>query len=134
MKPTIFTYLDNILYKKGNKVFKNVDTENTYNHFMMCRWLSMHSPNVAQLVNETANWLYPIMEDKQLSYKFLTNIIPRQEFKRFYYIKKAKKTDKDDNKEMISTLAKGMELSEREVTNYIDQLNIDLDKYTPKDL
>ena len=134
MKPTIFTYLDNILYKKSNKVFKNIDNEGTYNHFMMCRWLSMHSPNVAHLVNETANWLYPIMEDKQLSYKFLQNIIPRQQFNRFYYIKKKKKTSTDNNKEMISVLAKGMELSEREVTTYVDQLGIDLNKYTPKDL
>ena len=134
MKPTIFTYLDNILYKKGNKVFKNVDTENTYNHFMMCRWLSMHSPAVAQLVNETANWLYPIMEDKQLSYKFLNNIIPRQQFRRFHYVKKVKKDNNDSNKEMISILAKELELSEREVTNYVDQLHIDLDKYNLKDI
>ena len=134
MKPTIFTYLDNILYKKGSKVFKNVDTENTYNHFMMCRWLSMHSPGVAQLVNETANWLYPIMEDKQLSYKFLTNIIPRQQFRRFHYIKKVKKDNSDSNKEMISILAKELELSEREVTIYVDQLRIDLDKYNLKDI
>ena len=35
---------------------------------------------------------------------------------------------------MISVLAKGMELSEREVTTYVDQLGIDLNKYTPKDL
>ena len=134
MKPTIFTYLDNILYKKGNRVFKNVDTESTYNHFMMCRWLSMHSPNVAQLVNETANWLYPIMEDKQFSYKFLTNIVPRQQFRRFHYIKKVKNDDKSSSKEMITTLAKSLELSEREVTNYVDQLDIDLSKYTTKDL
>ena len=134
MKPTIFTYLDNILYKKGNKVFKNVDTENTYNHFMMCRWLSMHSPEVAQLVNETANWLYPIMEDRQFSYKFLTNIIPRQQFTRLHYIKKVKNDDKSTCKEMITTLAKSLELSEREVTTYVDQLGVDLSKYTPKDL
>ena len=87
MRPTIFTYLSNILYKKNASVFKNIDSEESYNHYMMCRWLSMHSPRVATLINDTVNWLYPVFSTKQESYKVLHSIIPFQPFKKIHYIK-----------------------------------------------
>lgn len=129
MKPTIFTYLSNILYKKSDNVFRNIDSEDTYNHYMMCRWLSMHSPEVAKLVNETANWLYPIFNTKEESYKFLNTIIPYQSFRRINYIKKnKKKTDKKDET-ITDIIAQNMEISKREVNLYVKQLNLDLEKY-----
>ena len=129
MKPTIFTYLSNILYKKSDNVFRNIDSEDTYNHYMMCRWLSMHSPEVAKLVNETANWLYPIFNTKEESYKFLNTIIPYQNFRRINYIKKnKKKTDKKDET-IIDIIAQNMEISKREVNLYVKQLNLNLEKY-----
>ena len=129
MKPTIFTYLSNILYKKSDNVFRNIDSEDTYNHYMMCRWLSMHSPEVAKLVNETANWLYPIFNTKEESYKFLNTIIPYQNFRRINYIKKnKKKTDKKDET-ITDIIAQNMEISKREVNLYVKQLNLNLEKY-----
>ncbi len=129
MKPTIFTYLSNILYKKSDKVFSNIDSEDTYNHYMMCRWLSMHSPQVAKLVNETANWLYPIFNTKEESYKFLNTIIPYQNFRRINYIKKNKKNTEKKGEDIADIIAQNMEISKREVNLYVKQLNLNLEKY-----
>ena len=129
MKPTIFTYLSNILYKKSDNVFRNIDSEDTYNHYMMCRWLSMHSPQVAKVVNETANWLYPIFNTKEESYKFLNTIIPHQSFRRINYIKKNKKNTEKKGDSIVDIIAKNMEISKREVNLYVKQLNLDLEKY-----
>lgn len=130
MRPTIFTYLSNILYKKNVPVFKNMDTEDSYNHYMMCRWLSMHSPRVATLINDTANWLYPVFDTKQDSYKLLHSIIPFQQFKKIHYIKKKKKDRQESHDNITATIAKNMEISKREVNSYVKTLNLDLSKYT----
>ena len=129
MKPTIFTYLSNILYKKSDNVFSNIDSEDTYNHYMMCRWLSMHSPQVAKVVNDTANWLYPIFNTKEESYKFLNTIIPHQNFRRINYIKKNKKNTAEKGETIVNIIAQNMEISKREVNLYVKQLNLDLEKY-----
>ena len=129
MKPTIFTYLSNILYKKSDRVFTNIDSEDTYNHYMMCRWLSMHSPEVVKIVNDTANWLYPIFNTKEESYKFLYNVIPHQNFRRINYIKKNKKKSDKKDESIVDIIAQNMEISKREVNLYVKQLNLNLEKY-----
>ena len=130
MRPTIFTYISNILHKKNTPVFTNVDTEDSYNHYMMCRWLSMHSPRVASLINDTVNWLHPIIGNKQDSYKLLNNIIPFQPFKRIHYIKKSKREKQESYEQTVETIAASLEISKREVNCYIKSLNIDLSKYS----
>jgi hypothetical protein len=107
-----------------------MDTEDSYNHYMMCRWLSMHSPRVATLINDTANWLYPVFDTKQDSYKLLHSIIPFQQFKKIHYIKKKKKDRQESHDNITATIAKNMEISKREVNSYVKTLNLDLSKYT----
>jgi hypothetical protein len=55
-------------------------------------------------------------------------MLPRVSNRRIYYIKKQKSEKREDD-EIISTLAKNMELSKREITYYIETSNIDLDKF-----
>lgn len=79
----------------------------------------MHSPSMATIINNTANWLYSTFETKQQYYKFISTIIPRVPFKRIHYIKK-KKVENDDELENIELIAKRLELSQREIKSYYE--------------
>jgi len=116
----IFDYINDILsYKKGN-LLDNVDNESSFNGYMVNRWLSMHSPGLACLINSTVNRLYPIFETKSDNYKFLVSIIPVNRPKRIFYIKKNSKT-KTEKDDQVTLLAKSLELSEREINYYKNQ-------------
>jgi hypothetical protein len=116
----IFDYINDILsYKKGD-LLNNVDDESAFNGYMINRWLSMYSPNMAQIINDTTNRMYSIFETKKEYYNFLVSIIPVSRPKRIYYIKKNNKTktEKDDE---VTLIAKNLELSEREINYYKNQ-------------
>lgn len=118
----IFDQLNDLVFSKKRKCLNNVDHESEYVPFMINRWISMISPQHAEIVNNTVNWMYGVFEDKQMHYKLLHNIIPRTRWHRVLYHKKNK--DKQDNKsedtEHIKRLACALELSEREV-KYLSQ-------------
>ncbi len=122
----IFTHINNVLqYKRDDKM---IEHDSSYNAYMMNRWLSMYSPNVAFIINHTANTFYQIFNTKHDHYKFLLNIIPKSKIFRIKYIKK-KKAESDDRDEIICFLAKQLELSKREIKYYIDSHSIDLSDY-----
>ena len=116
---TIFDCLNDILFTKKRSLLKNVDDESSFNQYMINRWISMHSPSMATIINNTANWLYSTFETKQQYYKFISTIIPRVPFKRIHYIKK-KKVENDDELENIELIAKRLELSQREIKSYYE--------------
>ena len=124
---TIFNYINDILFTKKGDLLDNIDNESQYNPYMINRWISMHSPGAAQLINLTSNRLYSVFESKRDNYNFLINIIPRSKFQRINYIKKATKTKNDDDA-AIDILANNVELSKREIRYYIDQGSITLPK------
>ena len=116
----IFDYINDILsYKKGD-LLSNVDDESAFNGYMINRWLSMYSPNMAQIINDTTNRIYPIFETKREFYNFLVSIIPVSRPKRIYYIKKNNKT-KTERDDEVTLIAKNLELSEREINYYKNQ-------------
>ena len=118
---TIFDQLNDILFSKKKKCLSNIDDENEYIPYMINRWVSMHSPEYATVINSTVNWLYPVFETKIDHYNFLHTILPRSKWKRINYIKKIKENpeDKDTNTKLI---ASSLELSEREVKYYLEQV------------
>ena len=124
---TIFDYLNDILFhKKGNKL-DNIDDHGQYNPYMINRWLSMYSPNVATIINETTNKYYSIFDTKPESYNFLVKIIPKQKPFRIRYIKKVK-AEKDDTAQVIDFLSESLEISKREIRYYIESNNIDIEE------
>ena len=124
---TLFTYLNNIIHYK--KVDKSVESDSTYNQYMINRWVSMYSPQAATIVNHTVNTYWSILGSKYDHNKFITNVIPRSKIYRINYIKKSKKDKKDNTSEIITYLAQRLELSEREIRYYIESQNIDLTNY-----
>ena len=91
---------------------------------MVNRWISMNSPQHATLVNLTSNRLYPVLSTKELSYKFLLNVIPKSRPYRINYIKKTK-SEKNAKSDAAEILANNLELSKREINVYMKQLNLD---------
>lgn len=125
---SIFSFITDILTNKKGTLLDNIDSEPEYNQYMINRWLSMYSPKVAVIINETVNRLYPIFNTKKEGYKFLVSVLPRQKPYRINYIKK-QKSEKSDDERVIEMLSKNLELSKREIRYYIDTNNIDLERY-----
>lgn len=71
--------------------------------------------------------MHQIFDDKSVHYRFLHNMLPRERFSRINYIKKPKPESKDS--EIVQRIARGLELSKREINLYKDQLKLDLTKY-----
>ena len=117
---TIFDILNDILFTKKGNLLKNVDEESSFNNYMVNRWVSMYSPSLAIVINNTGNWLWSVFETKQDYYKFINTIIPRVSRKRIHYIKKVKPEDKPKELENVELLAKRLELSQREIKSYYE--------------
>jgi len=125
----LFSFLKDIIYRKEGNLLDNPDNEREFQPYLMQRWLSMYSDNTAKLLNCTVNRLYPVFETKQEWYKILLTTIPMSYFKKIKYIKKTKKDKKViDNDILIEYIAKGNDMSKREVKLYIEEFDIDLTK------
>ena len=116
---TIFDHLNDLLFTKEHNL-SNVDDEQEYNQYMVNRWISMYSPNMATFINNTTNWLYPIMEEKSFHYNFLHKIAPQVKRKHIPYIKKS--TEKQEEIDNIELIAQKLELSKREIKYLLDNL------------
>ena len=127
---TIFDHINDILiYKKGD-LLDNVDCESGFNPYIINRWLSMYSPDLATIINSTTNWLYPIFDTKTEQYQFLLQVVPSSPRKRINYIKKPKVTADDGKRDKVVTLlSHNLEISKREVNYYIDTGKLDIANY-----
>jgi len=123
----LFDFLKDIVYRKKGTLLDNPESEQEFDPYMLQRWLSMHSPNMAKLLNATTNKLYSVYDTKQEWYKIYLATIPKTYSKRIKYIKKVKKEKgKKEEEEIISFIAKNKKMSKREVKLYIDEFGIDL--------
>lgn len=118
---TIFDLISNIAFTKKKSNLESYDEEAQFIPYMVNRWLSMYSPQLALITNKLNRYI-GTFDNKQQLYKLFVATIPKVPFKRIPYIKK--KEHKNDENENIFALAKNMELSTREVNTYIDFLKI----------
>lgn len=121
MEETIFNYIDSVLFTK-QKLNKLNEDETQFNLYMLNRWCSMYSPDMAHIINETTNRQKELFTLKQDQYNYVLNILPKVKKKRINYIKKIKSEEEKED-ETIPITAKVMEISQREVRNYIDLCN-----------
>ena len=115
---TIFDHINSILFTKKQDNLKNVDDESTFLPFMLNRWISMYSTDLAKIINETTNRYYNIFSKSEFN-SFLTTIIPYSRFKRISYIKKTKKEVDEEDDKKIELIAKNRECSQREVRELV---------------
>ena len=117
---TIFDYLNDILFTKRGNSLQNVDEESNFNMYMLNRWISMYSPNLAIVINSTTNWMHGVFETKQQYYQFVSKVLPKVNRKRIHYIKKTKKEPTEQQEDNNKLMAKRLELSEREIKSYYE--------------
>ena len=117
----IFDNLNELLFTKQHEHMNNVDHETDYSPYMINRWISMHSPELATVINGTVNWMHQIFETKSDHYKFLHVVLPCVSRKRIQYIKK-QKPDEPESEDKIDVvmLARNLQLSQREVKQMMD--------------
>ena len=124
----LFDVLSDILFNKRGDQLQSVDNEVDINPYMLNRWISMHSPECAFIVNEYNNKWWSVLQNKNDWYRFNLSVIPRYRPSKLSYIKKSSKEKKvvsDDNK-VYEILAHNLELSIRDVKSYISDNNIDI--------
>lgn len=120
MEDTIFNYIDSVLFNK-KKLNTINEGETQFNYYMVGRWCSMYSPDICEILNQTTNLYGKAFSTKQEQYEFLLNILPKVKKKRINYLKKNKEEKTQENTE-AKNLSKALELSEREIKEYIDFL------------
>jgi hypothetical protein len=117
MEETIFNYIDSVLFTK-RKLNKLNEGETQFNLYMLNRWCSMYSPDIASIVNETTNIYGKTFSSKQEQYEFILSLLPKVKKNKISYIKKNKEEKETKNLDIFYT-AKISELSEREIKEYI---------------
>lgn len=117
MDDTIFSYIDSVLFSK-KKLNTINEGETQFNLYMLNRWCSMYSSDIAQILNETTNKYGKLFQTKQEQYDFILNMLPRVKKKRLNYIKKVKEETKKEDTE-LALIAKAMEMSKRELEETI---------------
>jgi len=124
----IFEILNDIIVTKKGNLLDNVEDEDQFLPYIVCRWLSMYSPEYAQIINETTNKHYNVFDTKREWYDYLIKILPKGSPGRIHYIKKEKRKDINNFDEIVKFLAKRFEISRREVEQYLDSGKIDITK------
>jgi hypothetical protein len=118
---TIFDFLNSLLYTKKD-LDLNVEDEQMFNLYMINRWCSMYSKEVATIINHTSNQnIAGIFDGKNEQFKFMQHLLPKVKFKRLNYIKK-KKEPKTEEVANLKLQAKNKQISVRELKAYNDIL------------
>jgi len=123
----MFDYINKVLYKTKGPDTSNIKESEEFVPYMVQRWCSMYSPQIASLINCTSNRLWSALDDKELWFNYMHGVLPPCKFKRISYIKKKKDTELvTKNKETVLKVANSLEISSREVSQYIEQFNLQL--------
>lgn len=122
---SIFDNINNIIQHKKDEI---PDAE-TFNHFMLQRWLSFHSPEYAMIINKSSNILWNVIDTKEKWNSLFIGVTPKSNSRGIKYIKKsAKEIKKEKNKDTIKILSEVCELSEKEISNLMEDSGIDIKK------
>jgi len=112
---TIFDFINSLIFSK-KKITINDENKTGYIPFMINRWCSFYSKDLANIVNQTVNKFTFFTKDEH--YNFLYSFLPKVKFSKINYIKKKDKTATKED-ENLAMLAKNLELSKREINHYI---------------
>jgi hypothetical protein len=119
---TIFDFISDIIFYKKKNCLATVDDESSFTPYLVNRWLSMYSTQVAKTSNILNKYL-GIFESKAELYSLFVALIPKSPNKKINYFKRKKEEVKETN-QSIPLLAKTYELSQREISDYLNTLNL----------
>lgn len=123
----MFEHLNKILFKTKASIDENLNEDSEFQPYLVHRWCSMYSAEIASLLNQTSNLHWSTLQNNTEWFVYLDSVIPRTRFKRINYIKKKKETlVTKDRKQILLKVANKLEISSREVSQYIEQFNLQL--------
>jgi hypothetical protein len=114
---TIFDFISSTLFTKKKTCLNSVDEEGEFSPYMLNRWCSMYSPMAATFSNILNKYL-GVFESKRDLYSLFVAVMPKVSSRRIAYIKKIKEEKKEENSD-IEMIASNLELSKREINQYI---------------
>jgi hypothetical protein len=114
---TIFDFIASVLFTKEKTCLNSIDEESSFSPYMLNRWCSMYSKTTATFSN-ILNRYVGIFEDKKDLYSLFVAVMPKVSSKRISYIKRIKEEKIEENNN-IELLAYNLELSKREINQYI---------------
>jgi hypothetical protein len=123
----IFSQLKDVIQTKSGKLLEDFDTYQDFQPYLLCRWISMHNPHFAVLLNDTLNMCYPGITTKDQWYQLLVSIIPKDRYKYIKYIKKNKK-EKNQNDNIIESLSSILQISKRETIIFLEHEETNMKK------
>jgi len=110
---TIFDFIEATIFTKNKALLQSSDDEKEFSPYMVNRWLSMYSPQMCNVVNETTNRYSTVFDNKKDLFDFYVSVLPKVSFKKISYIKKSAKEDKEFK--YTDLIAKTRQTSQREV-------------------
>jgi hypothetical protein len=114
---TIFDIIASVLFKNKKNCLSSLDEESTFSPYLVNRWASMYSPQLAKEANILNKYL-GIFENKLDLYNLFVAYYPKVSPKKIQYFKKIKKTGEEED-QTLALYAKNLELSKREITEYL---------------
>jgi len=119
---TIFEFISNIAFSKNKNCLNTVEEESEFQPYLVNRWLSMYSPDLAKIANVINKYL-GIFDSKKDLYTLFCSTYPKVPYKKIMYFKKNKEQKDTQNDEIISLISRNKELSKREIQEYVNMLN-----------
>lgn len=119
---TIFEIISNIIFSKNKNCLNTVEEESEFQPYLVNRWLSMYSADIAKTSNIINKYL-GIFDTKKELFNLFCSIFPRVPYKKITYFKKNKEQKNIENEEIISLISRNKELSKREIREYVNMLN-----------
>jgi hypothetical protein len=115
---TIFDYIASILFNKKQNCLNSVDEESSFSPYIVNRWLSMYSPDLA-IYSNIINKYLGVFENKRELYSLFVAVFPKVPSKRITYIKKKKK-EKEEEDITLKQAALNLEMSQREILQLVE--------------
>lgn len=115
---SIFDWIKQIITVKGDWSSFSEEDKSTYNIFLINKFLSMNRDYL-----EIVNFVQKLnIQDKEKSYLVYCSLIPTSHRTYFPYVKSSKESK---SVELVGSISKYFECSNREATDYLDLLSTD---------
>jgi len=114
---TVFELLTDIHYNKPDYALSKSDQFSAY---MICRWISMVSPEYCVVINEIYNKKWDAFMDDQMIFDYLKLVLPKRKIYGTKYIKRSKPvTSKKTDDAIIKHIATMWQRTTDEVKNIL---------------
>lgn len=120
-------FVSDIVSQKSGHLLDFPENELLFNSYIVQRVISMYSPHLCFIINETTNKKLSTLSKKD-TYDLLLNIIPKQKKSFTKYLKKEKDELNltDNDKKNLDFLCDKYKISKRELKSYIKNFDLNI--------